>query len=120
MKRKANRADSEEGRDMKKNLIPMMCFSSLNGAFPTINLKTIEKSFDNRITVKMPAIGLGTYKFKKGSGEAKKATIDALRMGYRAIDTAFIYGGEKTETHFSYGTQRYVHGCCSCFKITFC
>lgn len=97
MKRKANRADSEEGRDMKKNLIPMMCFSSLNGAFPTINLKTVERSFDNRITVKMPAIGLGTYKFKKGSGEAKKATIDALRMGYRAIDTAFIYGGEKTE-----------------------
>ncbi len=47
--------------------------------------------------IAIPQIGLGTYKFKKGSGQAKKAVIDALDLGYRMIDTAFIYGGEETE-----------------------
>ena len=45
----------------------------------------------------MPVIGIGTYKFKKGSGEASEAIQEALKLGYRHIDTAFIYGGEKTE-----------------------
>ena len=45
----------------------------------------------------MPQVGFGTYKFKKGSGEAERAVVDALELGYRHIDTAFIYGGEKTE-----------------------
>mmetsp|Transcript_37969 Transcript_37969/g.90869 ORF Transcript_37969/g.90869 Transcript_37969/m.90869 type:complete len:421 (-) Transcript_37969:244-1506(-) len=45
----------------------------------------------------MPIIGLGTYKFKKGTGEVSRAIGDALRAGYRHIDTAFVYGGEKTE-----------------------
>lgn len=47
--------------------------------------------------VSIPIIGLGTYKFKKASGQAEKAVIDALGLGYRMIDTAFIYGGEETE-----------------------
>ena len=46
--------------------------------------------------VLMPAVGFGTYKFK-GSGTAQRATTEALRLGYRLIDTAFVYGGEKTE-----------------------
>jgi len=45
----------------------------------------------------MPQVGLGTYKFKKGSGEAERAVLDALDIGYRHIDTAFIYGGQQTE-----------------------
>jgi diketogulonate reductase-like aldo/keto reductase len=40
---------------------------------------------------------LGTYKFKKAAGEAKQAVLDALNIGYRHIDTAFIYAGEETE-----------------------
>jgi len=47
--------------------------------------------------VLMPQIGLGTYKFKRGSGEAKRTILDALELGYRHIDTAFIYGREETE-----------------------
>ena len=47
--------------------------------------------------VSIPMIGLGTYKFKKGSGQAEKTVTDALNLGYRMIDTAFIYAGETTE-----------------------
>ena len=46
--------------------------------------------------VLMPAVGFGTYKFK-GGGTAQRATAEALKLGYRLIDTAFVYGGEKTE-----------------------
>ena len=45
--------------------------------------------------IKMPQVGLGTYKFKAGA--AQKACVEALNGGYRLIDTAFVYGGEKTE-----------------------
>jgi 2,5-diketo-D-gluconate reductase A len=45
----------------------------------------------------MPQIGFGTYKFKKKSGEAERAVLDAFELGYRHVDTAFIYGGETTE-----------------------
>jgi len=44
----------------------------------------------------MPAVGFGTYKFK-GSGVAQRACAEAIKAGYRLIDTAFVYGGEKTE-----------------------
>jgi len=43
----------------------------------------------------MPLVGFGTYKFKNGG--AQRAVTDALIAGYRHIDTAFCYGGEKTE-----------------------
>ena len=63
---------------------------------PSIAIPTID-SQKNPTTIPMPSIGFGTYKFKKGSGEAKQAVIKALQLGYTAIDTAFIYGGEHTE-----------------------
>lgn len=44
----------------------------------------------------MPSVGFGTYKFK-GAGAAQRAVTEALKAGYRLIDTAFVYGGEKTE-----------------------
>lgn len=67
---------------------------------PSISLKTISYNEGKQLvktTMDMPAIGIGTYKFKKGSGEASEAIQEALKLGYRHIDTAFIYGGEKTE-----------------------
>jgi len=45
--------------------------------------------------VLMPWVGFGTYRL--GAGAAKAATLAALRSGYRMIDTAYIYAGEKCE-----------------------
>ena len=45
--------------------------------------------------VLMPWVGFGTYRLKEG--EARAATLMALHAGYRHIDTAYVYGGEKTE-----------------------
>mmetsp|Transcript_33937 Transcript_33937/g.77796 ORF Transcript_33937/g.77796 Transcript_33937/m.77796 type:complete len:359 (-) Transcript_33937:305-1381(-) len=43
--------------------------------------------------VPMPWLGFGTYKL----AHAREAVGSALQLGYRAVDSAFIYGGEKTE-----------------------
>ena len=42
-----------------------------------------------------PLSAVGTYKL--GASGAKAATLAALRKGYRNIDTAYIYAGEKCE-----------------------
>jgi len=44
-------------------------------------------------SVLMPRVGFGTYRLD----DAKAKTLLALRCGYTAIDTAYVYGGEKTE-----------------------
>jgi alcohol dehydrogenase (NADP+) len=66
-------------------------------------MKTL--TFDNGDT--MHAIGLGTWKSK--GNDVKEAVKDALRAGYRHIDTAAIYGneeqiGEALQEIFSEGT----------------
>merc|ERR1712183_62332 len=43
--------------------------------------------------VLMPWIGFGTYKLHN----AQQAVSTALDIGYRHVETAFIYSGEKTE-----------------------
>ena len=43
----------------------------------------------------MPWIGYGTYKL--GKDVVEDCVLNALEVGYRCIDTAFIYGGETTE-----------------------
>jgi diketogulonate reductase-like aldo/keto reductase len=43
----------------------------------------------------MPWVGYGTYRL--GKGKAYGSTLEALRVGYRCIDTAFIYANEQTE-----------------------
>lgn len=50
---------------------------------------------DLPVDVIMPWMGFGTYRL--GRTETIPAVLQALEVGYRAIDTAFIYGGEKTE-----------------------
>jgi diketogulonate reductase-like aldo/keto reductase len=58
---------------------------------------TKKRNIVEKPMMRIPSIGLGTYKFKKGSGMAQQAVLDALSLGYRHIDTAFIYAGEQTE-----------------------
>ena len=43
--------------------------------------------------VKIPKVGLGTWQSKPQ--DAYNAVISALKLGYRHIDTAFVYGNEK-------------------------
>jgi diketogulonate reductase-like aldo/keto reductase len=42
--------------------------------------------------VKMPRVGLGTY--KSSDAEVERALLDALEIGYRCVDTAAVYGNE--------------------------
>jgi diketogulonate reductase-like aldo/keto reductase len=44
--------------------------------------------------VKMPILGLGVYQAEKGE-ETQQAVLEALKAGYRHIDTAAIYGNEE-------------------------
>jgi diketogulonate reductase-like aldo/keto reductase len=50
---------------------------------------------NTRDNLVLPWIGYGTYKL--GKEISRGCTLEALRQGYRCIDTAFIYGGETTE-----------------------
>lgn len=45
--------------------------------------------------VKIPTVGLGVYKMKEGY-ETKESIKIALEKGYRHIDTAMLYGNEKS------------------------
>ena len=45
--------------------------------------------------VSMPRIGLGTYRMAEG-GETETAVREALALGYRLLDTAKLYGNERS------------------------
>lgn len=57
-----------------------------------------------RSSVILPWLGFGTYRL--GKQQALKATYQALQVGYRSIDTAFIYGGETTEGFVGQAVQQ--------------
>ncbi|TOZ00923.1 aldo/keto reductase [Leuconostoc pseudomesenteroides] len=45
-------------------------------------------------TIKMPVLGFGVFQVQE-KGAAKQAVIDAIKTGYRLIDTAASYGNER-------------------------
>jgi hypothetical protein len=53
----------------------------------------VAKNNDNPVL--MPWVGFGTYRL--GKRQSREATVEALKKGYRNIDTAFVYGGQTTE-----------------------
>jgi Aldo/keto reductase family len=59
---------------------------------------------NNDHVVIMPWIAFGTYKLGAAS-TARRTVRDAVSVGYRHIDTAYIYGNEKTEIEVGLAIQ---------------
>jgi diketogulonate reductase-like aldo/keto reductase len=61
-------------------------------------MMTTKMKIDTRVKlnngVEMPIFGLGTYQARSGK-ETREAVAYALKIGYRLIDTAAMYGNEK-------------------------
>jgi diketogulonate reductase-like aldo/keto reductase len=57
-------------------------------------IESIRDTIELANGVRMPRLGLGTYKSDEG-GDVERAVQAALELGYRAIDTASFYGNEQ-------------------------
>lgn len=53
----------------------------------------MERTTTLRTGARMPRLGLGVFRARRG-GETREAVAAALRLGYRHVDTAAIYGNE--------------------------
>ena len=45
--------------------------------------------------IRIPAVGLGTFQGDDGNDKVKEVVLQALKLGYRHIDTAAAYGNER-------------------------
>jgi diketogulonate reductase-like aldo/keto reductase len=69
------------------------------------NARSLTDGVELSENVVMPWVGFGTYRLG-GKTKSYQKTLEALQVGYRAIDTAFIYGGEKTEQEVGSALQK--------------
>eukprot|EP00439_Symbiodinium_sp_Y106_P071968 s2218_g13.t1 len=60
---------------------------------PREEVRNSDATLHLRSGIQMPRFGLGTWQSQRG-GECKRAVAEALRAGYRLIDTAQAYGNE--------------------------
>lgn len=60
----------------------------------TEKISSLNDTYDLNNGVKIPVIGLGTWKTPNGE-VAKNVVKDAINLGYRLIDTAAAYGNEE-------------------------
>ncbi len=61
----------------------------------TAKFNSLQDSFELNNGVKIPCVGYGTWRAEDGD-QAFKGVLSALEAGYRHIDTAHIYGNEKS------------------------
>jgi diketogulonate reductase-like aldo/keto reductase len=54
----------------------------------------LPRTFSLSDGVELPRVGLGVYQTSRGA-ETQRAVAEALRLGYRHVDTARIYGNEQ-------------------------
>lgn len=59
------------------------------------DFKSLEDSFTLNNGYKIPCIGFGTWQTPEGE-TALNAVKEAIKLGYKHIDTAAIYGNEKS------------------------
>lgn len=77
---------------------------------PEINSETMTgQSFTLNTGAKIPALALGTW--QSDPGQVKTAVATALKLGYRHVDGAFVYGnenevGEGLKEAFASGVKR--------------
>lgn len=71
------------------------CVALTTPAHPSAALSPGIDNNDDKQPVLMPWVGFGTYRL--GKNRSRSATLEALKNGYRHIDTAFVYGGQTTE-----------------------
>ncbi|KFY81145.1 hypothetical protein V499_00079 [Pseudogymnoascus sp. VKM F-103] len=64
------------------------------GLSATSTAQALPTSF-NVNDISIPAVGFGTFQGDDRNGQVKEAVLNALRTGYRHIDTALAYGNEK-------------------------
>lgn len=77
-------------------VVPVMVAPSEKKKGGKSSSNTNDSNKDEAIII-MPWIAFGTYKLGGSLDTVRRAVFDALSAGYRHIDTAFIYGQEKTE-----------------------
>lgn len=58
-------------------------------------MKSLQDSYTLNNGVKVPCVGFGTWRTPDGE-VAVSAVVEAIKQGYRHIDTAAIYGNEKS------------------------
>lgn len=64
-----------------------VCVDGLPAGYPSVSMKAADGS------IKMPLIGLGTWQYN--SSVAEQAVVDAFRLGYRHVDTAYVYRNQE-------------------------
>ena len=71
-------------------------------SLPSTDVSNDSGNSQRRVKI-LPWLGYGTYKIK--SSKVFECTLNAIRQGYRCVDTAFVYGGETTERQVGQAIQ---------------
>eukprot|EP00986_Skeletonema_menzelii_P009769 scaffold4530_cov146-Skeletonema_menzelii.AAC.12 len=76
-------------------LLDSAILTPLTQNYPSRGHDVVTYDAEDVSCVLMPWVGFGTYRL--GKRQSRTATFEAIKSGYRQIDTAFVYGGQTTE-----------------------